>query len=60
MKKNKKALFVATVSSHIKSFHEPYLKALKDIGYSTYVVAKNNLNDGETIMNCDKFIEIDI
>lgn len=29
----KKVLFVATVASHIKSFHLPYLKLLKENGY---------------------------
>jgi len=60
MKKQKKVLFVATVASHIKGFHEPYLKLLHDNGYKTYVASKDNLNDNDTINYCDKFIEIPI
>ncbi len=60
MKKNKKALFVATILSHIKSFHEPYLKLLSDNDYKTYVAAKNNLKIEEKIKNCDEFVEISI
>ena len=30
---SKKILFVATVDSHILSFHIPYLKYFKELGY---------------------------
>ncbi len=60
MNKNKKALFVATILSHIKSFHEPYLKLLSDNGYKTYVASKSNLNSGEKVNYCDEFVEIPI
>ena len=56
----KKVLFVATVASHIKAFHEPYLKLFKDNGYKTYVVANNNLSHDEEICYCDEFISISI
>ena len=60
MKKQKKVLFVATVASHIKSFHEPYLKLFQENGYKTYVAAKNNLKENEEINYCDEFMEISI
>ena len=56
----KKVLFVATVTSHIKRFHEPYLKMLKEAGYKTYVAAKNNLKANEKITFCDEYIELPI
>ena len=56
----KKVLFVATVTSHIKGFHEPYLKMLKEAGYKTYVAAKNNLKANEKIAFCDEYIELPI
>jgi len=33
----KKVLFVATVSSHIKAFHIPYLKHFQELGWETHV-----------------------
>lgn len=60
MENKKKVLFVATITSHIKGFHEPYLKLLKEQGYKTYVVAKNNLKENEVINYCDEFIELPI
>lgn len=56
----KKVLFVATVSGHIKNFHEPYLKLFKDKGYLVYVAAKNTLIEGTKIEYCDYFIDLDI
>ena len=56
----KKVLFVATIASHIKGFHEPYLKLFKENGYKTYVAAKDNLKDNECIKYCDKFINISV
>ena len=46
----KKVLFVATVTSHIKTFHIPYLKWFKDQGYEVHVAS----NGEETIDFCDK------
>ena len=45
----KKALFVATIDSHIKAFHLPYLKLLKDMGYEVHVAT----NGDEKFPNCD-------
>ena len=58
MENQKKVLFVATVATHIRSFHTPYLKMLKDNGYKVYVAANNNLNSGEIIEYCDEFIQL--
>lgn len=40
----KKALYVATVDIHIKSFHLPYLKLLHDNGYEVHVATNGNEN----------------
>lgn len=56
----KKVLFVATVASHIKGFHEPYLKLFKDNDYKTYVAANWNLKENDKINFCDEFIQIPI
>lgn len=45
----KKALYVATVDSHIKTFHLPYLKLLKDMGYEVHVAT----NGDDIFPNCD-------
>ena len=45
-----KVLFVATVDSHIKQFHMPYLKWFKDNGYEVHVAT----NSDEPIEFCDK------
>lgn len=50
----KKILFVATVASHINSFHILYLKMFKEKGYEVHVASKGN----ETIEYCDKHFEI--
>lgn len=53
-----KVLFVATVASHINSFHIPYLKMFKENGYKTFVAANWNLNHKDKIEFCDEFIQI--
>ena len=60
MSTQKKVLFVATVASHIKSFHIPYLKLFKENDYKTYVAANWNLGDSEELQCCDKFLQIPI
>ena len=45
-----KVLFVATLDSHIKQFHIPYLKWFKDNGYEVHVATNSN----EPIECCDK------
>ena len=45
----KKALYVATVDIHIKSFHLPYLKLLHDKGYEVHVAT----NGDERFPFCD-------
>ena len=45
----KKVLFTATVDSHIKQFHIPYLKWFKEQGYEVHVAT----NGEETIPYCD-------
>ena len=45
----KKALYVATVDIHIKSFHLPYLKLLHDKGYEVHVAT----NGDEIFPFCD-------
>lgn len=46
----KKVLFVATVDSHIKQFHLPYLKWFKKNGFEVHVAT----NSHEPIEYCDK------
>lgn len=60
MEKEKKALFVATVvKTHINVFHLPYLKMLKEMGYRTYVAAKNDFeNEPCVIPYCDCYYDI--
>lgn len=50
----KKVLFVATVTSHIKAFHIPYLKWFKEQGYEVHVASKGN----QKIEYCDKHYDI--
>lgn len=45
----KKVLFTATVDSHIKQFHLPYLKWFKEHGYEVHVATNGN----EKIPFCD-------
>lgn len=60
MEKQKKVLFVATVvKTHINVFHLPYLKMLKEMGYTTYVAAKNDfVNEPCVIPYCDNYIDV--
>ena len=48
--KEKKVLFVATVTGHINAFHIPYLELLKNEGYEVHVASNGN----ESIEYCDK------
>lgn len=48
----KKVLFVATVDSHIRHFHIPYLKYFKEMGYEVHVATANDEN--EKFAYCDK------
>lgn len=48
----KKVLFVATVDSHIRHFHIPYLKYFKENGYEVHVATANDEN--EKFDYCDK------
>lgn len=50
----KKVLFVASVTSHINSFHIPYLKWFKEQGYEVHVASNGN----EKIEYCDKHFDI--
>lgn len=54
MDKNKKVLFVATVTSHINAFHIPYLKYFKEKGYEVHVAS----NGEEKIKYCDNHFNI--
>ncbi len=60
MEKEKKVLFVATVvKTHINVFHLPYLKMFKEMGYKTYVAAKNDdENEPCVIPYCDCYFDI--
>lgn len=49
-----KVLFCATVDSHIRCFHIPYLKFFKDNGWEVHVAAKGDLS----IPFCDKKINV--
>lgn len=49
----KKVLFVATVESHLKSFHEPYLKLLKEHDYKTFSASRRNLSTDKKLSYCD-------
>ncbi len=51
---HKKVLFCATVDSHIRGFHTPYLKFFKDSGWEVHVAAKGDLE----ISFCDKKFNI--
>ena len=46
----KKILFVATVTSHIKAFHIPFLELMKNNNYEVHVASRGN----EKIEYCDK------
>ena len=56
-------LYVATVvKTHIMQFHVPYLKMLKDEGWSTAVAARNDYDDPKDckIPYCDRYFDIPI
>ncbi len=46
----KKAIYVASVMIHFKSFHLPFLKMLKDDGYETTLIASDDMD----LPYCDK------
>lgn len=48
----KKVLFVATVDSHIRHFHIPYLKYFKEKGYEVHVATADD--EKESFKYCDK------
>lgn len=48
----KKVLFVATVDSHIRHFHIPYLKLFHDKGFEVHVATADD--EGEKFDYCDK------
>ena len=54
MLKDKKVLFVATVTKHINTFHIPYLKWFKEQGYEVHVASRGN----EKIEYCDKHYDL--
>ncbi len=53
-KVQKRVLFVATLTAHIKAFHIPYLKMFKEQGYEVHVASKGT----EKIGYCDKHYDI--
>ena len=53
----RKALFVATVTGHIKAFHIPYLKWFKEQGWETHVASFPEEGIGE-LPYCDEFHSI--
>lgn len=58
----KKILFVATVvKTHIMEFHVPYLKMMKEEGWETSVVARNDYDNKEDccIPYCDNYFDVD-
>lgn len=52
--KDKKVLFIATVTKHINAFHIPYLKWFKEQGYEVHVAS----NGDEEIKYCDKHFNL--
>lgn len=57
----KRILFVATVvKTHIMTFHIPFLKMFKEMGWETTVVAKNDYDDPNDcqIPYCDHYIDM--
>jgi len=53
----KKVLYVATVKRHILSFHVPFLRLLKQLGYETFVAAHNDFND-KNIPFCGQYYDL--
>lgn len=59
--KPKRVLFIATVvKTHIMTFHLPFLKMFKEMGYETAVAAKNDYENPDDchIPYCDYFFDI--
>lgn len=56
LSENKKVLFVATTSKHLKEYYTQYLKWFRDKGYEVHVAANGN----EQILYCDKKYKIPI
>lgn len=59
--KSKRVLFIATVvKTHIMTFHIPYLKMFKEMGYETAVAARNDYENPDDcrIPYCDHFFDI--
>ena len=59
--KPKRILFVATVvKTHIMTFHVPFLKMFKEMGYETAVAARNDYENPEecSIPYCDQFFDV--
>ena len=59
--KRKRVLFVATVvKTHIMTFHIPYLKMFKEMGYETVVAARNDYENPDDclIPYCNQFFDI--
>ena len=59
--KSKRVLFIATVvKTHIMTFHIPYLKMFKEMGYETVVAARNDYENkcDCNIPYCDRFYDI--
>ena len=50
----KKVLFVASVTSHIRAFHIPYLKMFKDAGYEVHLASKGE----ESLEYVDKHFNV--
>lgn len=56
----KKVLFSASVLSHIRTFHRPYLAFFKENGFEVHVVAKNDLGgEWNYTAYIDQFFDID-
>ncbi len=55
-----KVLFVATVvKTHINTFHLPFLKMFKKMGWETAVCARDDFGEEECIIpHCDKFYDL--
>lgn len=55
-----KALFVATVQSHIAQFHLKAIELLKENGYEVHVAARDNLaeKNGLQLKNVDKVFDV--
>lgn len=55
----KKILYTATVFSHIKLFHQPFMKLMREKGYEVYVACDTKGTfDDLSINYCDKLIDV--